>query len=60
MGPIRNPNWSTSGISVTLSYLHKGVILKSAWDRLGTGNNAHRIGILFKSNTSLGVRALPL
>ena len=21
MGPIRNPNWSTSGIRVTLSYL---------------------------------------
>ena len=22
MGPIRNPNWSTSGMRVTLSYLH--------------------------------------
>jgi hypothetical protein len=31
-------------------YLWQGVILKSARDRLGTGNNARRIGILFKSN----------
>ena len=22
MGPIRNPNWSTSGMRVTLSYLY--------------------------------------
>ena len=26
MGPIRNPNWSTSGMRVTLSYLYMNVI----------------------------------
>jgi hypothetical protein len=32
------------------NYISTGVILKSARDRPGTGNNARRIGILFKSN----------
>ena len=27
MGPIRNPNWSTSGMRVTLSYLLKYVTI---------------------------------
>ena len=26
MGPIRNPNWSTSGMRVTLSYLALGIL----------------------------------
>ena len=30
MGPIRNPNWSTSGMRVTLSYLRMDLPINTA------------------------------
>ena len=51
MGPIRNPNWSTSGMRVTLSYLAQYIQCKKkkSWTPLPnlfhrvTGNPKHTI-----------------
>ena len=45
----RNKRHSSPFINVVKGVFF-AVILKSARDRPGTGNNARRIGILFKSN----------
>ena len=36
MGPIRNPNWSTNGMRVTLSYLAFGMMVLLAFSGISS------------------------